>query len=121
MLATRSTRRSRSSTTKHGHLYRQARWTRASKEFRDSPEGCLCVDCKAQGRIVRSEVTDHIVPHNGSLALFWDRSNWAGRCWSHHSEKSRADVAGKPHRVRGCDASGLPKDPGHHWHQDSPA
>jgi 5-methylcytosine-specific restriction enzyme A len=109
---------SRRSTTRHGSLYRKAAWTKASKAFRDSPEGCLCVDCKALGKIVRSEVTDHIVPHNGDLALFWDRSNWAGRCWSHHSEKSRADQTGNPRRIKGgCDPSGMPVDPGHPWRQ----
>ena len=109
--------KSRTSTTRHGHLYRLSRWTRASKAFRDSPEGCLCVDCKAAGRLVKSDITDHRIPHNGDLTLFWDRNNWVGRCWSHHSSKSRADVTGKPHRIRGCDASGFPKDPAHHWRQ----
>lgn len=89
-LATRSsTNRSRSSTTKHGHLYRLSRWTRASRRFRDSPEGALCVACRAEGRLVQSECVDHDPPHNGDVAKFWDQSTWRPLCWAHHSAKSQ--------------------------------
>jgi 5-methylcytosine-specific restriction protein A len=67
---------------------------------------------------VQSEVTDHAVPHNGDLELFWDTSNWVGRCWSCHSSKSRADQTGRQRRA-GCDAAGFPKDPDHHWRRET--
>ena len=113
---------SRPSTTRWGHLYRLSRWKKASEAFRASPEGALCIDCKAQGKIVPSEVTDHIVPHSGDLDLFWDPANWAPRCWSCHSVKSRADEfearTGKIQLRKGCDAHGIPLDPRSHWHQE---
>jgi 5-methylcytosine-specific restriction protein A len=113
--------RSRTSTTKHGALYRKAAWTRASKAFRNSPEGALCVLCKQRGLLVRSECVDHDPPHGGDLTKFWDRSTWRPLCWSCHSSATLADQTGRPHRVRGCDASGVPVDPGHHWHRNSDA
>jgi 5-methylcytosine-specific restriction protein A len=110
-------KRSRTSTTQWGHLYRLSRWTRASRAFRSSPEGALCVDCQARGLVVPSAITDHRIPHNGDLELFWDPTNWVGRCWACHSTKSRDDQLGRPRRVKGCDSSGFPLDPSHHWHQ----
>ena len=120
-LATRTGQRSRSNTSKHAHLYRLSRWRKASEAFRSTPEGALCRPCQARGRIVPSALTDHVVPHRGDLTLFWSPSNWQGMCWSCHSAKSRADVTGKPHHVRGCDPSGIPLDPSHFWHRNSDA
>jgi len=37
-------------------------------------------------------VVDHIIPHQGDYALFWDVSNWQGLCYRHHnSDKRRAE------------------------------
>jgi 5-methylcytosine-specific restriction protein A len=49
----------------------------------------LCVDC-APAPVPATEV-DHIVPHRGDRDLFWDVNNWAGRCKSHHSAKTRRE------------------------------
>lgn len=47
--------------------------------------------------------------------LFWDRSNWQALCkHCHDSVKQRLEKSG---RLPGCDASGVPTDPGHHWHR----
>lgn len=57
--------------------YHTARWTRASRRFRDSHP--LCERCRKNGKITPSEVTDHIVPvpiHGN----FWDESNWQALC-----------------------------------------
>jgi hypothetical protein len=40
-----------SSTTRWGHLYRKQAWKRASANFRRTPEGALCCDCKAAGTV----------------------------------------------------------------------
>jgi 5-methylcytosine-specific restriction protein A len=49
----------------------------------------FCVDC-APALLPATEV-DHIVPHRGDHGLFWDVTNWAGRCKSHHSAKTRRE------------------------------
>lgn len=48
----------------------------------------LCVDCEAEGRLVKATVVDHVVPHKGDPVLFWDESNWASRCKPHHDRKT---------------------------------
>lgn len=48
-------------------------------------------------------------------SLFWDSSNWQAlskRC--HDSWKQRLEKSGT---VAGCDASGIPLDPNHHWNR----
>lgn len=58
----------------------------------------LCVDClaavplpgEALGRklVTPATVVDHVIPHKGDQRLFWNRSNWAGRCAPHHNAKT---------------------------------
>ena len=36
------------------------------------------------------EVVDHIVPHKGDTALFWDRANWQAACRWHHDVVKQA-------------------------------
>ena len=114
------TNTSRRSTTRHQKLYGSQAWRKASAAFLAKHR--ICIDCKARGRIVASEVTDHIIPHNGDLELFWQSSNWAARCWGCHSSKTRHDDAeAKSGRVRlrpGCTVTGEPLDPRHPWHQE---
>lgn len=75
----------------------------------------LCRMCEQAGRLTPATVVDHITPHKGDQALFWDETNWQPLCKQHHdSAKQRAERRG--HEV-GCDASGIPLDPGHHWHR----
>ena len=35
----------------------------------------FCVECEKEDTITLATVVDHIVPHKGSLELFWDESN----------------------------------------------
>ena len=42
-----------------------------------------------EGRYRKASVVDHIIPHRGDEALFWDRSNWQALCHRHHSIKTR--------------------------------
>ena len=50
----------------------------------------LCQECKAKDLIQVATEVDHIVPHRGDYALFWDETNWQGLCKSCHSAKTRA-------------------------------
>lgn len=57
-------------------------WDRASIGFIKAHP--ICPACKAAGLIVAAEVTDHVIPHKGDRALFWDRANWQPCCRWHH-------------------------------------
>jgi 5-methylcytosine-specific restriction protein A len=63
-----------------------AKWQAARKGYLAAHP--LCVDCMEQGRVTAATELDHIIPHRGDMALFWDRFNWAGRCKAHHSAKT---------------------------------
>nr|WP_281492405.1 HNH endonuclease [Wohlfahrtiimonas chitiniclastica] len=45
----------------------------------------MCVYCERNGIITAANVVDHIEPHRGDQALFWDRNNWQSLCSSCHS------------------------------------
>ena len=67
-------------------------WRKESAVFKASHP--LCVMCLREGRTAAAEVVDHIVPHRGDMALFWDRSNWQALCAPHHNrEKQRQEHA----------------------------
>ena len=44
-------------------------------------------------RITATEVTDHVIPHKGDQALFWDHDNWQPACgWHHDVVKQRLEA-----------------------------
>jgi len=45
----------------------------------------VCVECQR----APSTTVDHIVPHRGEYALFWDITNLAGMCRECHSRKTQ--------------------------------
>lgn len=72
----------------------------------------LCRMCRDTGKVVPATVVDHIKPHRGDMALFWDSSNWQPLCkWHHDSVKQRMERGG----LGACDENGMPISPGHHW------
>lgn len=87
------------------------KWQKARASFlRAHP---LCGFCLNVGRLIPASVVDHIEPHRGDLALFWDRDNWQSLCKQcHDSHKQRAEKSG---HVVGCDEAGIPLDTAHHW------
>lgn len=100
---------------RHPTLY-SYRWQQARAGFlRKHP---LCVRCHQQGMAMAATVVDHIVAHKGEMQRFWDRTNWQPLCGNcHNSYKQRLEKSG---REVGCDASGVPVDPLHHWNAPSP-
>lgn len=61
----------RGSASERGYGYR---WQKTSKGWlRSHP---LCVAAQANGLIVPADLVDHIIPHKGDMALFWDPNNW---------------------------------------------
>jgi 5-methylcytosine-specific restriction protein A len=47
--------------------------------------------CVRDGRTSAVAVTDHITPHRGNPALFWDESNHQSLCASCHNAKSQTE------------------------------
>ena len=73
----------------------------------------LCRYCAAQGRTRAATVVDHIAPHRGDSARFWDSSNWQSLCKPcHDGAKSRLERGGT---LPGCALDGTPLDPSHPW------
>lgn len=56
----------------------------------------LCVHCQQEQppRLVPATVVDHVVPHKGDKALFWDSSNWQPLCKRHHDIKTATEDGG---------------------------
>jgi 5-methylcytosine-specific restriction protein A len=44
-----------------------------------------CVMCNQIATVV-----DHIVPHKGSMTLFWDKANWQSLCRTCHSSTKQS-------------------------------
>lgn len=68
-------------------LYASPRWFRLRAQvLQDDP---LCRECQAQGRVEPGVDVDHIVPHRGDLARFWNRENLQALCHACHSRKTQ--------------------------------
>ena len=63
-----------------------SRWNKARKKYLVAHP--LCVECMKHGRYVKATDVDHIIPHRGDRALFWDQGNWQALCHSCHSKKT---------------------------------
>jgi 5-methylcytosine-specific restriction protein A len=61
-------------------------WRVSSKAF--LARNPLCVECLKNRQLVAATEVDHIVPHKGDSALFWDQNNWAPMCKRCHSRKT---------------------------------
>lgn len=86
--------RRRGSSTRQG--YGQA-WRRARAQWlRDHP---LCEQCKREGRTTLATVVDHVLPHRGDQALFWNQNNWQSMCKPDHDAKTMRESV-SPLRTR---------------------
>ena len=73
------------SSTKRGYGYK---WQKAREGHLLSEP--LCRMCKElDRRAVPATVVDHITPHRGDQAIFWDRNNWRSLCKHHHDSESQ--------------------------------
>jgi 5-methylcytosine-specific restriction enzyme A len=61
-------------------------WRIASKAY--LAKNPLCVECLKRQRLVAATVVDHIVPHKGNPALFWNWDNWQALCKRCHNRKT---------------------------------
>lgn len=83
----------RGSSTKRGY---GSRWQKARVGWLSKHS--LCARHELQGITVAAIVVDHIIPHKGDMALFWDRSNWQSLCKECHDEKTATEDGGFGHR-----------------------
>ncbi|MCY7484420.1 HNH endonuclease signature motif containing protein [Paenibacillus alvei] len=68
------------------------KWRKARLGFlRKHP---LCKHCYDAGKYTPSYVVDHIIPHKGDKALFWDRNNWQPLCKQCHDVKTATEDGG---------------------------
>lgn len=102
----------RESARKRGYT---TRWDKARRAFLAAHP--LCVECRAQGRVVSASVVDHIVPHRGDYGLMWDEANWQPLCKTHHDRKTASEDGGFGNQtlVKGCGVDGMPTNPQHPW------
>src|SRR5688500_15653398 len=93
--------------------YGQGRGGRAWRRLRDSimaRDGHLCQPCYRRGKLTAAKQVDHKVAiANGGTDA---DSNLVAICLKCHAYKTRMDQLGK---AAGCDLSGTPDDPRHHW------
>lgn len=76
-----------------------AKWQRARAAYLLAHP--LCVRCQAEGRVEPATVLDHIKPHKGDQALFWDSGNWQALCKPCHDSKTASEDGGWGHPGRG--------------------
>jgi 5-methylcytosine-specific restriction endonuclease McrA len=81
--AARSVLPKRKSARERGYDWR---WQKARRAFLAAHP--LCAPCERLGRLTPAAEVDHIVPHHGDMALFWDRANWQPICRPCHESKS---------------------------------
>ena len=79
-------RSDKSGANERGYTYA---WQQARKRWLELHP--LCVYCKRDGSVRPATVVDHVVPHRGDMALFWDRENWQSLCFTCHSSKKQAE------------------------------
>ena len=58
------------------------RWDKAIASFRQHHPWCL--GCAALGKRKPTEVIDHVEPHGGDQAKFWNSALWQPACRWHH-------------------------------------
>ncbi len=80
------------------------RWQKARTTFLSRPENVLCRMCKEAGRVEVATVVDHVTPHRGDQALFWDQANWQPLCKRcHDGRKQSIERGGRGARAVGLD------------------
>lgn len=65
------------------------RWQKARKQF--LARHPLCAECERSRKLTSATVVDHIQPHRGDQALFWDEGNWQPLCKKCHDRKTRLE------------------------------
>tara|TARA_Y100000780_G_C13689481_1_gene418951 strand:- start:2568 stop:2933 length:366 start_codon:yes stop_codon:yes gene_type:complete len=91
-------------------------WQRLRKQV--LAEEPLCRWCLARGEYVAATEVDHIKDSRDDYTDDNRRENLTAMCKSCHSKKTARSL-GKSVTL-GCDKSGMPVDPEHHWNRSAP-
>lgn len=84
--------------TAHERGYTSA-WQRARAAYlRSHP---LCREHEKKNEVVAATVVDHVTPHKGDKALFWDSNNWQPLCKPCHDRKTATEDSTFAYRHRG--------------------
>ena len=82
----------RSADAAEWHKLYGAKWQRYRKAYlADHP---LCAECDKAGRVTPATVVDHITPHCGDVALFWEPANHQPMCKPCHDSKTAREDGG---------------------------
>ena len=66
------------------------RWAKAAATFKRRHPHCL--GCQAAGKLVATDVVDHVEPHKGDQAKFWNTALWQPACrYCHDVVKPRLE------------------------------
>jgi len=72
------------------------RWQAASKRFLRAHPLCQCPDCdEGRKQLTVATVVDHVIPHRGDMALFWDPANWQAMAKRCHDRKTWRETIGR--------------------------
>lgn len=66
-----------------------SKWRSARNKFLKSNP--LCIKCKERGKLTVAVIVDHIIPHRGDKALFWNENNWQALCKRCHDNKTMTE------------------------------
>lgn len=92
-------------------MYSTLQWKRLRlNQLQSSPFCALCLQVEHR---TPATVVDHVTPHRGDRALFFDATNLQSLCKTcHDSTKKRFEITGV---LIGGNAAGMPLDRKHHW------
>lgn len=82
-------------------LYKTARWARLRDRVLNARP--LCVMCHELDEVTEADTVDHIKPHKGDEALFWDVDNLQPLCASCHSRHKQREERGTGRPAIGLD------------------
>lgn len=94
---------------KYPKLYGSPAWRRLRQTIFDR-DGYECQLCH---RATSEPIADHIKPHNGNMALFFEIDNIQTLCPTCHSGRKRIQET-RGHSAA-CDEAGMPLDANHPW------
>ncbi|PHR57920.1 MAG: HNH endonuclease [Robiginitomaculum sp.] len=95
----------------HHKWYSLARWKRhRTNQLSKQPLCCMCAD---EGRVTAATIADHVTPHRGDEALFWN-GKLQSLCKTHHDSTKKRQENGQG---MGYDDEGKPLDPSHPWNR----
>lgn len=75
----------------------------------------FCTFCLRLGIRTKATIVDHIKPHHGRAAIFFDRENLQPLCFHHHNATKQAIERNK--RNAGHTVDGRPRSRSHPWNR----